>query len=181
MGGYLLMRLALLDPGAMRRLVNLHSPGLPTPRMHALSAAFAILPRPASVLGRLVRWNPERWVHKNVHYYDETLKSREEHREYARGLLDDGGIEAFAGNLSETLDASEMARFERNLRELGKFPIPLQLVYAERDPMVPPSVGERLSTLLPDARFERLSAASHFAHVDAPEAFLRVAVPFLER
>ena len=30
MGGYLLMRLALLDPGAMKRLVNLHSPGLPT-------------------------------------------------------------------------------------------------------------------------------------------------------
>jgi pimeloyl-ACP methyl ester carboxylesterase len=73
-----------------------------------------------------------------------------------------------------------MATFERELRERGRFPIPLQLVYAARDPMVPPSVGDRLAALLPDARFVRLERASHFAHVDAPSAFLEAALPFLE-
>ena len=35
MGGYLCMRAALLDGAAMGRLVNLHSPGVPTLRMRA--------------------------------------------------------------------------------------------------------------------------------------------------
>ncbi len=91
MGGYVLMRLALLDPGAMSRLVNLHSPGLPTARMHALSLAFRVLPNAHRALSFLVHRNPERWVHKNVHYFDETLKSREEHREYASALTSEGG------------------------------------------------------------------------------------------
>src|SRR4051812_43138378 len=156
MGGYLIMRLALLDPGAISRLVNLHSPGLPTARMRALSIAFGLLPKPAAILEWLVKRDAQRWVHRNVHYYDETLKSREEHREYARALEDEGGVQALAKFLSETLDAGEMVRFERRLGELGSFPIPLQLVYAERDPMVPPSVGERMAALLPGAKFVRL-------------------------
>ncbi len=73
-----------------------------------------------------------------------------------------------------------MRRFEAELRSRRGFPIPLLLVYAKRDPMVPPSVGDRLRALLPTARFEQLADASHFAHVDAPDAFLRAAVPFLE-
>jgi pimeloyl-ACP methyl ester carboxylesterase len=59
--------------------------------------------------------------------------------------------------------------------------VPLQLVYARRDPMVPPSVGERLARLVPGAELAWLEAGSHFAHVDAPEALLAAALPFLER
>src|SRR5688572_9312611 len=68
MGGYLCMRAALLDPGAIGRLVNLHSPGVPTARMHALRWALRLLPA-RWLIDRLVRRDPERWVHKNVHYY----------------------------------------------------------------------------------------------------------------
>lgn len=179
MGGYLLMRLALLDPAAMSRLVNLHSPGLPTARMHALSAVSTFAPAFEGVVGALVRLNPERWVHQNVHYYDETLKSREEHREYAGALTSPGGVTGLARHLSDTLAVGEMRRFEQKLRSLDRFPIPLLLVYARQDKMVPPAVGERLARLIPDARIEWLEQASHFAHVDAPEAFLRAAQPFL--
>jgi pimeloyl-ACP methyl ester carboxylesterase len=118
-------------------------------------------------------------VHRNVHYYDETLKSREEHREYAGALTSPGGITGLARHLSDTLAVDGMRRFEQTLKALDRFPVPLLLVYAKQDKMVPPVVGERLARLVPDARIEWLQEASHFAHVDAPDAFLRAALPFL--
>jgi pimeloyl-ACP methyl ester carboxylesterase len=59
------------------------------------------------------------------------------------------------------------------------FPIPLLLVYAQRDPVVPPIVGRRLHKLVPAAQFIELPDASHFAHVDAPERFVTAIEPFL--
>jgi pimeloyl-ACP methyl ester carboxylesterase len=179
LGGYLMMRLALSDPGASSRLVNLHSPGLPTARMRALGAALTLVPDPEPLLRRLVWRSPERWVHRNVHYFDESLKSREEHAEYAAPLRTPEGLRAFARMLTETLDVGSMAAFERELRRLGRFPVPLLLVYAATDPMVPPSVGDRLRKLLPDAGFVRLENASHFAHVDATDRFVEAVLPFL--
>jgi pimeloyl-ACP methyl ester carboxylesterase len=148
--------------------------------MHLLRIALGIVPRVQSVLRWLVSRDPERWVHKNVHYFDETLKSREEHRQYAEPLRERAGIAAFFRMLSETLHVGAMAEFEKRLRTLGRFPVPLQLIYAERDPMVPPVVGDRLRALLPDAQFQQLRNASHFAHVDAPQAFVAAALPFLQ-
>jgi len=180
LGGYLCMRLALCDPGAMARLVNLHSPGLPTARLWALKAALRLVPDPASKVRRLVWRDPERWVHRNVHYFDETLKSREEHREYAVPLTSPEGVRAFYRMLAETLDPSAMQPFVRDLTSLrGRFPIPLQLIYAKSDPMVPPVIGKKLARLLPTAEFVELTRGSHFAHVDAPELFLQTVRPFL--
>jgi len=182
MGGYLCMRLALRDPAAMSRLVNLHSPGVVTPRNIALSTAWRLLPRPEAIVRALVNIDPERWVHRNVHYWDETLKSREEHREYAAPLKMPEGVRAFARNLGDTLDVGAMRDFERRLRGLGgRFPVPLRLVYAERDPMVPAEVGGRLHALLPTAEMVWLKDASHFAHVDATERFVEAIGDFLTR
>ena len=179
MGGYLAMWLALRHPDAMSRLVNLHSPGLPTLRMRALGAALS-LPGSRGIVDRLVRRDPERWAFRNVHYYDESLKSLEEAREYAGPLETPEGRRAFHRYLSDTLAVSPMRAFERRLRALeGRFVVPLQLVYARRDPMVPPAIGERFAALLPEARMTWLEEGSHFAHVDAPEAFLDAALPFL--
>jgi pimeloyl-ACP methyl ester carboxylesterase len=177
MGGYLCMRAALRDPGAIGRLVNLHSPGVPTARMRALWWALRLLPGRWAV-DRLVRRDPERWVHKNVHYWDESLKSREEHREFAAPLKTPEGRRTFHRHLRDALDVREMQRFVRALRETT-FPIPLQLVYAERDPMVPPIVGDRLRALVPAAQFTQLAEASHFAHVDAAARFVAAIEPFL--
>jgi len=182
LGGYLCMRLALRDPDAMGRLVNVHSPGLPTARMRLLSTALKLTPGARALIRRLVWRNPEAWVHKNVHYWDESLKSREEHREYAEPLRSPEGVRAFYRMLSETFSVREMKRFERALRALdGAFPIPLRLVYAERDPMVPPIIGRRLEALLPSAEMVWLSEASHFAHVDATDKFVGAVLPFLQR
>ena len=177
MGGYLAMRAALLDPGAMSRLVNLHSPGVPTFKMHALRWAMRLLPS-WRIVDWLVRRDPERWVHKNVHYYDESLKCRGDFRELAAPLRTREGRRGFYRHLRDALDTREMAKFVRALRA-APFPIPLLLVYAERDPIVPPSVGDKLHALVPAARLIKLSEASHFAHVDAAPRFVDAVAPFL--
>jgi pimeloyl-ACP methyl ester carboxylesterase len=181
MGGYLAMWLALQDPEAMRSLVNLHSPGVPIFRLHALRAAMRV-PGTRRLAAWLARRDPERWAHRNVHYYDETLKSREEAREYGRPLSTKAGADAFVKYLAETMNAKYLGEFCRELerrRTAGGFPVPLLLVYARQDPMVPPIVGERLEALVPDAEFVWLEEASHFAHVDATDRFVQLAADFL--
>jgi pimeloyl-ACP methyl ester carboxylesterase len=180
MGGYLSMWLALKRPSAMSRLVNLHSPGVVTPRMTALELALGI-PYGDAILDRLVRRDPLRWAFKNVHYYDETLKSLEEAREYGAPLATERGRRAFYRYLKDTLAASAMKELASELRALpgGRFPVPLTLIYARRDPMVPPEVGTELAKLIPSAKLVWLEEGSHFAHVDAPSAFLAAALPFL--
>ncbi|MEZ4447137.1 MAG: alpha/beta hydrolase [Polyangiaceae bacterium] len=167
MGGYLSMILALDEPTSTRRLVNIHSPGLPLARLHALHAAMS-LPGSEALLHRLIGLDPLRWAHGNVHYWDETLKSLEEAREYGEPLRDPAGSRAFARYLRDTIAPAPMARFAARLRS-GRFPVPLCLIYAERDPIVPPSVGRGLSAAIPEAEMIWLAECSHFAQVDQPE------------
>jgi pimeloyl-ACP methyl ester carboxylesterase len=177
MGGYLAMRSAFLDASAFSRLVNIHSPGLPEARLYALSTALAI-PGSRRFLAWLSGRYPERWVHRNVHYWDETLKSREEAREYGGPLATAAGAKAFVRYLGDTMSPWAMREFVRDL-ERGEFPIPLLLVYARQDPMVPPAMGERLRAFLPKAELRWLEESSHFSHVDTPELLLEAVLPFL--
>lgn len=177
MGGYLTMRSALVDDKAFSRLVNIHSPGLPEARLYALSTGLS-LPGVRSLLAWAARRDPERWVHRNVHYWDETLKSREEAREYGGPLANPAGSKAFVRYLGDTMSPWAMHDFRHELQR-RKFPIPLLLVYARRDPMVPPRMGERLHELLPDAELRWLEESSHFSHVDTPELLLETVLPFL--
>ena len=180
LGGYLCMRLALADPAAFSRLVNIHSPGWPEPRLHALNAALSI-PGVAPLLGWWVRRDPLRWAHANVHYHDETLKSVEEAREYGEPLAAPEGARAFTRYLAETLAPGAMTAFVRTLErrraEGLAFPVPLCLIYSRTDPMVPPRIGRRLHALIPSAEMHWLDDSSHFAHVDSPDRL----IPLLER
>lgn len=180
LGGYLCMRLALVEPEAFCKLVNIHSPGFPEPRIHALHAALAA-PGMRSVLSWWIRRDPLRWAHANVHYHDETLKSLEEAREYGGPLGTEEGARAFVAYLAETVAPTPMADFIallRERREAGQpFPVPLMLLYSRTDPMVPPAIGERLHALVPDAEMVWLDGTSHFAHVDSPD---RVVPPILD-
>lgn len=182
LGGYLCMWLALRDPGAIDRLVNLHSPGVPTRSLKLLGYASA-LPGLQQTIAWLARRRPERWAHRHVHYFDESLKSRQETRHYAEALADRPGSLAFAKALTETLDVHVMGEFVELLeqrRDRGDgFPLPLLLLYAEQDRMVPPEVGQKISRLIPQADYRTMPEASHFAHIDAPRRFLRHVFEFL--
>lgn len=182
MGGYLCMRLALRDPGAMSKLVNLHSPGIPEWRLDALRAVFAI-PGARRGLAWWVRRKPERWAHAHVHYHDESLKSLEEARAYGEPLASVDGSRAFVKHLSETMAPGPVREFARTLaarRDRGEaFPVPLLLLYAEHDVMVPARFGDEMAKLVPGAKLERMRDASHFAHVDAVERFVPPVLGFL--
>lgn len=184
MGGYLTMVWALTHPQDLSRLVVLHSPAAPIPRLWALWGGMR-LPGARGLLGALVGGEDRalRWAHRNVHYWDESLKSLEEAREYGAPLATPAGLDGFFGHLRDTMDVRALGRFRDTL--LGRrarkepFPVPLLLVYARRDPMVPPEIGARLAEWLPEARLAWLDEASHFAHVDASARFLEVIDPFL--
>lgn len=184
MGGYLAMYAALRSPKTFRALVNVHSPGLPTGRMVALGAAMKVsaLRRVAAAMFGVA---PLRFVHANVHYFDESLKSLEEAREYGAVLADRTGAESLVRYLGDALSIEGMRRFETTLRArktAGEpFPVPLQLVYADRDPMVPASLGPRLAALVPSAELVVLRETSHFAHVDTPQRLAEPVLAFLGR
>ena len=175
LGGYLALKLAIRDPGAFERLVDLHSPGVPLARLWALAAVIRA-PGAERLLRALVHRDPERWVHRNVHYYDESLKSREEARVWAEPLRSVEGVRAFHRILRDTTDPRPMRRF---LTELPRITIPVLLVYATTDPLVPPWIGDRLVERIPGAKLARLDQASHFAHVDAPERVVAALGGFL--
>ncbi len=177
LGGTICAAAMAQAPAAMSRLLILHAPGFPEPRLHLLHAALSI-PGSTALLGWMVRRDPLRWAHRNVHYWDEDLKSLEEAREYGLPLAAPGGCEAFAKFLRETLDPRGFRRLQRELAALREHP-PVRLLYARRDPMVPPRLGPRWKASLPAAELLWIEEASHFAHVDAPDAFLAAALPFV--
>jgi pimeloyl-ACP methyl ester carboxylesterase len=172
----LCMRAALLDAGAFSRVVDVHSPGPPAFRYAALHARLSLPPLRA-ILSAWVRRAPRKWAHKNVHYYDESLKSLEEAAEYGDPLATPDGAAAFIGHLRDVFAPSELRAFMRALEQ--PFPVPLLFVYSRQDPLVPPSIGELLHQKVPEAPLVWLEKTSHFAHVDTPEAVLQAILPFL--
>jgi pimeloyl-ACP methyl ester carboxylesterase len=175
------MRLALSDPDAMSRFVCVHAPGVPELRLVALGALLAI-PGARAVLSRFVRRDPLRWAHANVHYWDESLKSIEEAHEYGDPLATPEGAAAFIKHLADTMAIGPIREMDRTLRARKArgepFPAPTLLLYARRDPMVPPRFGAVLAERT-GAPLVWLEEASHFAHVDAVERFLPPVVEFL--
>jgi pimeloyl-ACP methyl ester carboxylesterase len=177
LGGYLCMRAAQQDPGLFPRLVNLHSPGVPEPRIRLLNALLS-LPGVGRGLAWFVRQRPHRWAWRNVHYWDEGLKSLEEAAAYGDPLSTVAGSRAFVRYLADAVSARDFAGFLATLAATP-FPIPLLLVYARQDPMVPPWIGDALAAATPAANLTWLEDSSHFAHVDSPERFVAAVRPFL--
>lgn len=178
LGGYLCMLRALEDPGAFRRLVNIHSPAHPDFRYSALGTLLGT-PGAQSLLDWLIRRDPERWVWRNVHYYDERRKSREETREYAAPLSHPDGRRAFTSYLRDAMSASGFRRLRQRL-STQTFPVPLCLLYSRMDPLVPPRNGPYLQSLIPAAQLRWLYDTSHFAHVDTPEPVIAAVRAFFD-
>jgi pimeloyl-ACP methyl ester carboxylesterase len=182
LGGYLCMQRALQEPQSFGRVAVVHAPALPQARLRALHLALKV-PGTAQGLSRVVRRDPLRWAHRNVHYYDESLKSLEEARAYGDPLASKAGAASFIRYLADALDPAELTDFVAELerrRDDGRgFPAPLMLIYARQDPMVPPEIGPKLHRLIPDAEFHWLENSSHFAHVDSPIPLAELVTGFL--
>ena len=183
LGGYVCLLCVLDDPASFERLSVLHAPTHATPRTIGLHAAIRI-PGIAQILGRVVRHDPLRWAHKNVHYYDETLKSLEEAREYGEPLASAAGAGSFLRYLRDSLNPREQRDLEKRLKHLRDadepFPVPLQIAYASEDPTVPPKTGRKLHELLPAAEYHCLDRTSHFIQVDSPDRLAALLTTFLD-
>ncbi len=171
LGGYVSMWLALLRPDALCRLVNLHSPGVPEPRLVLLEKVLQ-LPGAQRLLAKVAGLSPQRWVWFNVHYFDESIKSREETKIYAAPLSSAQGAAAFSRIMAQVLSVPDLHEFGARLQARTSFPCPLMMIYSRQDPMVPPKVGEKLAAMIPDARMVWLESTSHFMHVDSPQRVL---------
>jgi pimeloyl-ACP methyl ester carboxylesterase len=177
LGGYVCMMQAMREPGAFAKVVNIHSPASPDFRYRALGALLS-LPGTTALLGALVGKDGRRWTHKNVHYYDESLKSLEEAEEYALPLRTPEGLAAFRSYLKDAVAPAGFVAFAKSLRE-KEFPVPLLLLYAKTDPLVSPKNCEYLAKLVPAAKVAWIDESSHFAHVDTPDAVVTAVTDFL--
>ena len=184
LGGYLCMHAALRDPTSFQRLAVIHAPGVLDLRLAGLHVGLK-LPGAKAIFERVVRHDPLRFAHSNVHYYDETLKSLEEAHEYGDPLASVAGARAFIRYLDGALDARELRTFERVLRSRrdsgAGLALPLMLVYSREDPTVPPQTGPRLHALVPAGEFHWMGETSHFPQVDRPQRLAELLVDFLER
>ncbi len=179
LGGYLCMMHAMREPRAFAKLVNIHSPASPDLRYRALGALLS-LPGTTSLLAALVGKDGRRWTHKNVHYWDESLKSLEEAEEYALPLRTPEGIAAFRSYLKDAVSPAGFTAFAKALRD-KTFPVPLLLLYAKTDPLVSPDNCAYLAKLVPAAEVAWIENSSHFAHVDTPGAVVSAVTEFFER
>ena len=178
MGGYVSLWWSLAHPERFDRLLIMHSPGFPEPRLYALHAILSLgLSKP------LFRWltrDHEQFALDNVHYRNEALKSREETREYAGWTSHDDRRELFRRNLLETMDPWTMRGLPAAVaaqRAAGTL-VPMRLLWSRTDPLVPAAFGPRYQRLLPEAELVWVDDTSHFLHVDTPAAALKEIVRF---
>jgi pimeloyl-ACP methyl ester carboxylesterase len=174
-GLYALRALMIAGAGSLaRRYVLMHAPGYPILRTRLLKALFAapaLGPGLATLVAKVSHRFPEQFVARNVHYARKDMMSREECVEYGRTFETLDGARVFARILAESLDPSEHERIIGELRgsPLG---IPVRLLYATKDVMVPPEIGPKYLADMPGAELVWMDDASHFLHVDAPERTL---------
>ena len=63
--------------------------------------------------------------------------------------------------------------------DLGRIGVPTLLVWGERDPLIPPSVGDVMRAEIPDSRLLVIGGAGHNPMFDRPEAFDAALLAFL--
>lgn len=180
LGGLYCLRALLDDASLARRFTMMHSPGYPLARTMLSSVLFRtpLLGSGArSLVAAVTHRYPKWFVAKNVHYARTDMMSHEEAREYGRifDTLDHARV--FAKILDESLGAKEHAGVIARLRR-HPLTLPVLLLWARRDVMVPPAFGPRYHADIPGSKLVWFDDASHFMHVDTPERVVKELLEF---
>lgn len=182
LGGLYSLRALMLDDSIARRFVLEHAPGYPMFRSRFVTSTLAARGI-GPALGRLVakianRW-PQWFVSMNVHYARKDMLCREECIEHGRPFETLDGARVFMRIMAESIDPKEHAAI---LAELRAHPleIPVRIIYARKDTMVPPWMGEKYHADMPGSELVWMDDASHFLHIDAPERTVAQIVDFDE-
>ena len=180
LGGLYAIRMLLDDAAFARRFVMMHSPGYPLVRTAASSVLFATPGLGAgarSLIAHVAHRYPKWFIAKNVHYARKDMMSHEETNEYGRIFDTVDHARVFAKILAESLTAKEHAAIVARLRKAPP-DLPILLLWAREDPMVPPAFGHAYHRDLPGSKIVWFDDASHFMHVDVPEKVVRELVDF---
>lgn len=157
----------------VRRLVLVAPAALPQP----LSPWIRRASRP--FLGPLLLWLvPPRLVARKaleLAYADPGKVTHRQVEAYARPLRSRGGRYAVHASARALREPGA----EQALHTLSTLAIPTLLLWGEQDRVVPPTMGERLAALLPQAILVKLSECGHMPQEECPEASLAIVEAFL--
>jgi pimeloyl-ACP methyl ester carboxylesterase len=167
LGGLVCLKVLLDSPDLARRYVHIHAPGYPMFRAKMAHLLLG-LPPVRWVLGWFVHRFRERFVAWNVHYERDDMLSREEVSEYARQFETTQGAKVFVRILRESVDPAEHASIIATLRRTAETLPPVLLLYARRDPLVPPEFGDRYADDIFGAPLHWIADSSHFVQVEQP-------------
>jgi pimeloyl-ACP methyl ester carboxylesterase len=151
-GGWVALELAVRSTGRLGRLVLIDSLGLKFGGREERDIAD-VYALPADEVLRRTFTDPARFV-----------------PDYA--TLDDAELQAIAHDREATALYGWKPYMHNPalLHWLHRVSVPSLVLWGEADGIVAPSYGEKLAAVLPNARFERVTAAAHYPQIEQPEA-----------
>ena len=96
----------------------------------------------------------------------------------ARDQLYKSIIDIHVDSYLKTIAASTLFSVKGSL---SNFSVPVQLIFGEHDKLTPPSVGESMLSLLPDANLDIIMDSGHLSNIEQPETFNKVMKNFVEK
>ncbi len=181
LGGGVAMQFSYQFPERTERLALVSSGGLGE-EVHVLLRA-ATLPLSEFVLPLLASQrllDAGQWVSRTLGRVG--LKAGPDVAEMARGyasLADRDARAAFVHTLRSIVDPSGQRVSARDRLYLAS-EIPTQIVWGERDPIIPVAHGLEAQELIPGSRMEVLPGAGHFPMLDDPAGFVEIMREFVE-
>jgi pimeloyl-ACP methyl ester carboxylesterase len=182
LGGYQALWFAMLFPAQVRKLIVIHAPGFFQLQNLALRFLLAS-PVGRALFRKLIFRDPERFVAQNIHYYDPTIMSREEAREFSSIFRDRARTDVFIRIFRESFDPHYMRELVERLsikKHDRQSLVPIRLFWAKRDVLIPASFGHRYQKLLPTAELVWFDHAGHFLQVDDPRRTVKEIMMFDE-
>jgi pimeloyl-ACP methyl ester carboxylesterase len=180
LGGYQALWFAILYPAQVRKLIVMHAPGILQLQSLALRVLLAS-PIGRALFRKRISRDPEGFVAQNIHYYDPTIMSREEAREYSSIFRDPARMDVFIRIFRESFDPRHMRELVERLsimKHNGQMLVPIRLFWAKQDVLVPDAFGHRYQKLLPSAELVWFDHAGHFLQVDDPARTVREIMRF---
>ena len=96
----------------------------------------------------------------------------------ARDQLYKSIIDIHVDSYLKTIAASTLFSVKGSL---SNFSVPVQLIFGEHDKLTPPSIGEFMLSLLPNATLDIIMDSGHLSNIEQPETFNKVMKKFVEK
>lgn len=161
MGGVVAQHLALRHPGRVVRLLLVATGGATADPAGALAKADALAQQ---------AWTVEA-VRPVVKGFFHTPPAPDVVERFER--------DAFKASHVAAVEAARSNAKSRPLDRLGEIGVPTLIIQGAHDKARTPQHGAEMRDRIPGARLEILSGSGHTPHLEEPEEFYRIALPFL--